>query len=423
MNQNWLKEWLTKEADVPETASVYLELGILLLFLILICWGVWYITKAILLNIAHRYVKETQVHWDDILFKKRVFHIFSQVVPAILVHMAVPFIFRDLPYFIPLILGITHIYIVWTVALTMSALLNALQDILSLEEELKDKPIASFVQLGKIIVFIVAAILTLSIALDKNPLYFLSALGAVSAVLILVFRDTILGFVASIQVSVNDMVRVGDWIVMDKYAANGNVIKINLATVKVQNWDNTITTIPPYAFISDSFQNYRAMQESGGRRFRRSFHIKMASVRFCSSAMLERFKRYPVIADQLQSQQNPIPQESFLPSTDHGESPVTNLEVFRLYGEAYLAQHADINEEMMYQIHQLDPDAYGIPIEVYAFSRKKDWKEYEKVAAGIMEHLISVVDDFDLEIFEVPTGSDWKGLNPGSVPDQEEAPS
>ncbi len=408
MEWKWLKDLAEERLGISDAFYQYFESGIFLVILAFICWIAWYLTKKILLSVVHRYVRKTAIKWDDVLLEKGVFNTSANIVPAILVDLVTPYLFQDHPGSIPVIQGAARIFLIVVIAMSISSLLTALHHILFYDEKFKDKPLGSFAQLGRILSYTVAGLLILSILLDKNPVYFLSALGAISAVLLLIFKDTLLGFVASIQVSANDMVQVGDWISMDKYGANGYVTQINLATVKVQNWDHTITTIPPYSFISDSFQNWRGMLESEGRRFYRSFHIKMNSVRFCTPEMLESFKEIPTVRDYIQERE-----KGATASPSSSLSEITNLEVFRHYATQYIGNHPDVNQDLLYQVRQLDPSETGIPIQIYGFSRLKDWVDYEKVVAEIMEHLLASLHWFGLEIFESPTGGDIKELIEG----------
>jgi miniconductance mechanosensitive channel len=269
--------------------------------------------------------------------------------------------------------------------------------------------------LAKILVYCVAAVLIISILINKNPLYLLSGLGAMAAILLLVFRDSILGFVASIQLSANNMVHVGDWVTVPNYGADGDVLEINLTTIKVQNFDKTITTIPTYAFISDSFTNWRGMEQSDGRRIKRAVHIKMDSIKFCSEEMIERFMKFQLISDYIIKRKAEIEVYNKEHKVDvsnlvNGRN-MTNIGVFKAYIENYLIQNPKINEEMMIMVRQLPSSELGLPIEIYTFSKDKTWKGYEYIIADIFDHIFAVARSFDLEIFENPTGSDFKSLS------------
>ena len=277
-----------------------------------------------------------------------------------------------------------------------------------------DKPIGSYFQLGRIILYLISAILILSVLLGKSPIYFLSVFGAMSAVVLLIFKDTILGFVSSIQMSANDMVRVGDWIEMPKFNADGDVIAINLNTVKVRNWDKTVTTIPTYFFTSDSFKNWRGMQESGGRRIKRSLNINVKSVKFVDATARESYKKIFLLKDYIETRQKEI--EVFNSKYDFDSSVLingrrmTNLGVFRHYVESYLKNHPKIHQGLTLLVRQLPLEDKGIPIEVYCFTKTTAWNEYEDIQADIFDHLLASASFFDLEVFQQVSGSDFSKI-------------
>jgi miniconductance mechanosensitive channel len=293
--------------------------------------------------------------------------------------------------------------------------ISALTIFLSRSPKFKDKPIASFTQLAKIIIWSVGGIILFGILFGKNPLTLFTALGAVSAVLILVFKDTILGFMASIQLTVNDMVRIGDWVSVPQYGADGDVIEINLTTVKVANWDKTISTVPTYSFVSDSFKNWRGMQESGGRRIKRAVYIKISTVRFCNQEMLDRYCNVRLVQDYIKQRQKEIEAYNLEKNIDTKASMVngrrmTNIGIFRAYVLNYLQQNPNINHDMTCMVRQLEATEKGVPLEIYCFSKIKAWVDYERIQSDLFDHILAAVHQFDLEIFENPAGSDWHQL-------------
>jgi miniconductance mechanosensitive channel len=307
-------------------------------------------------------------------------------------------------------MAVILLVIIWTII----ALLAVFDEILSKSPIFMDKPITSYIQVLNIFVYFIGGILILSLLLGKSPFYFLGAMGAMTAILLLIFKDTILGFVASIQMSVYDIVRVGDWIAMPKYDADGDVMSINLSTVKVQNWDKTITTIPTYAFITDSFKNWRGMSNSGGRRIKRAIYLKVSSFCFCDDQMLEQFKKYALIKDYILQKEKEIKKTN---STliDNESNPVnskslSNIGVFRVYAENYILANPHINTEMTHMVRQLDPTSQGMPLEIYCFTYEKEWEKFEVVKSDIFDHLLTITSQFKLEVFEEPTGRDFRSL-------------
>jgi miniconductance mechanosensitive channel len=409
--------WLDKlllENGVSENILSWVKLPILILGLIIICLLLFFITKKLVVNSIHRLFLKTKVTWDDVLVERKVFDKLAFLAPAILIIFAVPYIFGDFPKIIKYSIILSDVFIVGVIVWTVNSILSVFDEILSNSKLFKDKPITSYIQVAKILIYFMGGIMILSLVLGKSPFYFLGAMGAMTAILLLIFKDTILGFVASIQMSVYDMIRVGDWISMPKYEADGDVISINLNTVKVQNWDKTITTIPTYAFITDSFKNWRGMTDSGGRRIKRAIHIKMSSFKFCDEVMIEKFKHYRIIKDYIHSKEEEISlhnqklsNKDFIPVNIRR---LTNIGVFRIYAENYLRENQNINHEMTAMVRQLEPTSKGLPLEIYCFSKDKQWVNYEKITADIFDHLLTVIAEFELEVFEEPSGKDFSNL-------------
>jgi miniconductance mechanosensitive channel len=398
------------EQGLNDQIALYLNVVMLVIAIIAIAWVLDFITKSILLKVIATLARKTKTSFDDFFIEHKVFDKLAHVIPAFVVYLTAPSVLSDFEFFVPIVDAATELYMTVVVAFIVHAILGAIGGYLQSLEKLKDKPINSFIQVFKVINYSFAAIFAVSILIGKSPLVLFSALGAAAAVLLLIFKDTILGLVSSVQLSVNDMLRVGDWISREDYGADGDVIEINLTTIKVRNWDNTITTVPPYALISDSFRNWRGMSDSGGRRIKRSINIKMASVKFCNDDDLERFSKIQLVAPFIEKRQAEI--EAFNQKVDADKTTqvngrnFTNLGIFRHYVENYLVKNPALNLDMTMMVRQLQPTEKGIPIEIYCFSSSKEWVIYENIMSDIFDHVIAAVNDFDLEILEVPSGMD-----------------
>ncbi len=401
-------------AGMNDDLVIYIKFIILALTMILLAIVMNFVAKEIILRAIKFVIKRTKNTWDDILLEKHVFDALSHIAPAIAIDMLAKYVFIDFPEWIPWIKKLTDLYIVIVILVVINNMLNVIEEILSKLTAFRDKPVASFIQLFKIFLFLIGFILALAMLLDKSPIYFFSGLGAMTAVLLLIFKDTILGFVGSVQIAANDMVRVGDWVEIPKYGADGDVIEMNLATIKIQNWDRTITTVPTYAFISDSFKNWRGMSESGGRRIKRAIHIKISSIKFFNHEMVERFSKIQLVSNYIRERSNEIEayntahhvDKSILINGRH----MTNIGVFRRYAEAYLNNNPHIHKKMTCMVRQLEPTETGLPIEIYAFSNRQEWVIYEGVQSDIFDHLLAVVPSFDLEVFENPSGADFQKM-------------
>ena len=302
---HWAKDWFVGHG-LSEELALFLTLGIDLLIITLIAFIADFIAKKIILRIISSVVKKTKTDWDDLLFEKKVFNAVAHIAPAIVVQLIAPLIFSDFKNILPLVMATANIYIVFVVITVINRLLSTVEEIISRSPYFKDKPVASYFQLAKIINYSIGGIFIFSIILNQSVVAILTAFGAVTAVLILVFKDTLLGLVASIQLSANDMIRVGDWVAMEKYGADGDVTEINLNTIKIQNWDKTISTIPTYAFIADSFKNWRGMTDLGVRRIKRTMHINTGSIRFCDDQMLEKYRKYELVRDYITAKKEEI---------------------------------------------------------------------------------------------------------------------
>lgn len=410
---DWLTGWLFG-LGVEETSTMYLKLVILLFILFILSYVTNLIVKKILIRSIRLVIKKTKTEWDDALVENKVFITLSHIAPAIVIYLTTPYVFEDFTGAIPYILRLVNAYISIVLIIVIINFLNTLRYYSENTKLFKDNPLDSYFQLVKIVIYIIGGIIILSFLLNKSPLYFFSALGAMTVVLLLIFKDTIMGFVASIQLSVNDMIQIGDWVSMPKYGADGDVIEMNLTTIKIQNWDKTITTIPTYAFISESFKNWRGMSKSGGRRIKRSLNIKISSITFCTLEMLERFKKFQLIKDYIEEKSNKIEEynkenkidKSYLINGRH----LTNIGIFRVYAEAYVKNNPDINLNMTCMVRQLLPTEKGLPVEIYTFSNRQEWVTYEGIMSDMFDHLIAAVPEFELEVFQNPTGTDFRKL-------------
>ena len=405
-SKHWLFDYFT-ELGVSESAATYLNLAVLLLATILLAVFVDFVLWRVLRIVSVRMARRTKTNFDDILITNRVPRKLAHVVPLLLIHELVSWVFFDFPYARAIALKVVMILGVLLIISITKRLLLSVRDYLKGLPRYSDKPIDSFIQVFMIFASI-AGIMTIFAIITETTIWkFFTALGAASAVILLIFKDSILGLVASIQVSANDMVRIGDWITFEKYGADGDVIEINLATVKVQNWDKTITTIPTYALISDSFKNWRGMQQSGGRRIKRALILKQESIHFLSEEQVEALKKIDLIRNYLTDRSKKIEQynldNKFNRELRVNGRNLTNIGVFRKYVETYLDNHSAVNKDMTMMTRQLAPTPQGIPLEIYVFSKDKRWQNYEFIMADIFDHLISAVPYFELEIFELPS--------------------
>jgi len=409
-----LLEKLFLNIGLSEAFAVVLKDISLVLLVLIISIIAFYIAKKIFLKTLRVLTKKTKSRWDDELFEQRVFHKLAYLVPAYIMQLLLPVVlvnYPDISFFIEA--GI-HLYMLIILMITINAFFNSVYKIYQHYEISNDIPIKGYVQVAKIILYTIFSILIISVLINKNPVSLLAGLGAMSAVLMLIFKDVILGFVGGIQLSVNNMVRPGDWISMPNYGADGTVIDITLTTVKVQNWNKTISTIPTYSLISETFQNWRGMEESGGRRIKRSISINTESVKFCTAEMIERFKKIQIINKYVVDKEVELKEYNTKNNIDktvvvNGRRQ-TNIGIFREYLKAYLKNHPSINVGMTFLVRQLEPSEMGIPIEIYVFSKVQEWAEYEDIQSDIFDHIFASVGRFDLQIFQNPSGTDFKAL-------------
>ncbi|MDP6039647.1 MAG: mechanosensitive ion channel [Candidatus Latescibacteria bacterium] len=412
---NWLIGLgVGSEIAVDWVAPLLVGLGILLLSAV-----ADFLVKRIALRTLKYVIARTRTLWDDAIVEHHVLDRLAHLAPALVIFNLAELPFAEMTaadrdFYVAIIQGIVQIFVLIIGVRVVDALLNAALTVYRTFEVSREVPGKGFVQVLKVLTYFVGGISILSILLDRNPMYFLSGLGALTAVLLLVFKDTILGLVAGVQLSANKMVAVGDWIEMPKYGADGDVIEVALTTVKVQNWDKTVTTIPAYALISDSFKNWRGMQESGGRRIKRSVSIDVQTIVFCDEEMLGRFAKIKYIAEYIQKKKDELARFNQELKVDDSSlvngRRMTNVGTFRAYVVAYLKHHPKIHQEMTFLVRQLAPSENGLPIEVYVFSNDKVWANYEAIQADIFDHILAVVPEFDLRVFQVPTGNDFRRL-------------
>ena len=373
------------------------------------------ITKKILMRLIHRIVRRTKSSWDDVLLRRKVLLRLSHLAPAIAIYFLIRIAFPGNDAVIGFIRRLAVAYMIGVVVMVIGSVLSAVNDIYETYPVAKTRPIKGYIQVGRIVIIILGVILMITTVLDKSPLGILGGIGAMSAVLILVFKDSILGLVASIQLSANNMVAIGDWVEVPNYNANGDVIEINLQSIKVRNWDKTITAIPIYALVSDSFKNWKGMMESGGRRIKRSVNIDMRSIRLCSGEMIEEFRKFDALKGYLDAKLAEI--EAY--NREHGvaaspaDSPsrvngrrITNIGTFRAYLIEYLKRNPKIRQDMTFLVRQLPPGPSGLPIEIYVFSKEQAWADYEGIQADIFDHVLAVVPEFGLRVFQEPSGYD-----------------
>lgn len=410
---NALTDWLLNTGLPPEMVDATVLVASLVLIAAL-AYLANVVAKRVIVRIFNNIVSRAQ--WKPFLLLKqhKVFHKLSHVAPAVVIQSLAPTLFAEDSAIAAFAQTGVTVYLVAVGVIVTHALLNVLLTAYNQNGDGRRMPIKGFVQALKLVLFLVGLILIISVLLGRSPLILMSGLGAITAILLLVFRDAILGFVAGIQLSLNDMVKPGDWIEMPKQGADGDVIDVSLTTVKVQNWDRTITTIPSYLLISDSFRNWRGMVETGGRRIKRAIHIDMRTVRFLDPELLDRCRKINLLRPHLERALAEIQAhntEARLEMDDlvNGRN-LTNIGTFRAYCVAYLRQHSKVHQEMTQIVRQLEPTPTGLPLEIYLFTNDINWVAYEGIQADIFDHLIAVLPHFGLRVFQQPSGSDLADL-------------
>lgn len=381
---SWMNEILIDWGIDPKLANMFDE-TIIAVLMIGVSIGLDYLCQAIFVGGMRRYTKRAPHQWNTLLMKRKVVHHLIHVLPGILVYFLLPLAFVRGKEILDFSQKICAVYIIAAILFTINGLLLVMLDVYNAKDKQKSRPMKGFVQVLQVLLFFIGGIIIIAVLLDKSPMTLFAGLGASAAVLMLVFKDSILGFVAGVQLSANDMLRIGDWISLPNDTANGTVEEITLNTVKIRNWDNTISTVPPYTLVNNSFQNWRGMQESGGRRVNKNIYLDMTTLKFCTSDMLDVIRKdVPLMADYQPAE---------------GEVP-TNAQLYRIYIERYLRSLPVVNQDMDLIISQKEPTTYGVPIQVYFFSRNKVWREYERIQSDIFDHLLAIVGKFDLKLYQ-----------------------
>ena len=408
-----LHEYLM-EIGMTDENTLILYVLILSLISLVGLYVIDFICKKIIRVVFIRFAKKSKSRFDDILITNRTPRYIAHLIPFSISLFIIPFIFNEFTAISDLLIRVNKMILVLVIVFILRSLIYTVRDYFKTLPKLKDKPIDSYIQVIMMFIWAFSVVSLLALITGRSFMEFITTIGAASAIIILVFKDTIMGFVASIQVSVNDMVRIGDWITFQKYGADGDVIEINLATVKVQNFDMTITTIPTYALISDSFKNWRGMVSSEGRRIKRSININFDSIKFLNKEDIQKLSKIEIISSYVNDRRNDIDGFNLKNNVDkdlllNGRN-LTNIGVFRKYLQTYIETHSAINKDMTIMVRQLDPTIHGVPLEVYAFSSDKEWQNYEYIISDIFDHIISSVKYFDLHIFEMPSSVSIKNL-------------
>ena len=351
--------------------------------------------RHLIMPVIRKITEQTKATWDDYLFNDQMLKAFCRLIPPIVLHILMPFAFRDMEYLLNVLQKGCVIYIIVAGLMLINQFLNSLYEISNEHGRLRNRPLKGIYQMINLIAIGVGIIIIISVLINQDATTILAGLGASAAVLMLIFKDSILGLVAGVQLSANDMLRPGDWITMPKYGADGDVLEVSLTTVKVRNFDKTITTIPPYALVSDSFQNWRGMRETGGRRIKRSLYIDMTSVHFCTEEEKKHF----------------VEKGWLTPEEAAQAQPPVNLRVFRDYLQNYLKQHPKVHKELMIMVRQMQPTPEGLPLEVYCFSDTTEWIKYESLQGEIFDHFIAMLPEFGLRVFQRPSGKDFQPAN------------
>ena len=421
----YIQEHLVKWGISAENALIF-KVFIVLLLILLLAYLANFITRRILLAYIKRLIRKSQNQWDDLLIEKGVLRRLANFAPVLVFYFTIPQTLANMPKLVAGIQKGLEVIMLLLGVFVVDAVINLLHGAYQRIPMSREKSIKGYIQVLKILVYLIGFILVLSLLLGESPLVFLGGLSAMAAVLMFVFKDTILGFVAGIQLSANNMVRIGDWIEMPGKNADGTVIEITLNTVKVQNWDKTISQFPTYALVSESFINWRGMEESEGRRIKRSVYIDLKSVKFCTPEMLEKFRKVQILHEYIDKKEKELNSYNETHGIDNSilmnGRRQTNLGVFRHYVTEYLKRHPKIHNEMTFLVRHLQPTERGIPIEIFVFSREKSWPVYESIQADIFDHILAVVPEFGLRVFQNPTGDDFRMIgvkDAASLPQKE----
>ncbi len=416
-NTSLIYEWTLRQLidlGVPESQANFFTMLVLLALVAALLGLVAFVVRKVLMKLLAGVAAKSANKFDDFLVHNKVLLYISRIVPLIFFINFIPVVFSGFPGWMDPVQKVVDVLLVIGWVFIIRGVFRSVRDAMRLRKGFEDKPLDSYLQVANIFLFFIGGILIFSLLSGKSPWAFIGAFGALSAILMLVFKDTILGFVASIQVSTNDMVRVGDWIEMPKYGADGDVVEINLNTVKVQNWDKTITTIPTYYLITDSFKNWRGMHTSGGRRIKRSIYVKISSIRFLEDTEIDKLSTIQILAPYITERRQEITQYNEQTQADR-TMPVngrnmTNVGLFRQYINRMAQNHPAIRKDMTLLVRQLQPTEHGLPIELYMFVGDTRWAIYENVMADIFDHLLSAIKYFGLEVFEAPASDDIRQL-------------
>lgn len=413
MNDLLISDFLVAQGMAQAMADFFGIVAIIILILLLAYASYW-ITKRYMVHVIEIVFQRSKNTWDDALVKHGFVRRLSLLMPIIVVYMTADLMLSGQAMTSELFKRLAMVFFVFAGVWMLDSILLAIREIYNRSAVSGRRPIRGYLDGIKIIAYVMAGIFIVSILTGQSPWGILSILGGFTVVLMLVFKDTILGFVASIQLTGHDMVRVGDWIEMPKYGADGDVIDVTIHTVKVRNWDKTVTTIPTYGLVSDAFKNWRGMSESGGRRIKRALHIDMSSIKFCTDEMLDRFKKFDFIKNYITAKQEEISRYNQEHTADFTQlingRHQTNIGVFRAYIVAYLKNHPKIHHNMTFLVRHLEPTQYGLPIQIYVFSNDQAWANYEAIQADIFDHLLAAVPEFDLRVFQNPSGYDFAKL-------------
>lgn len=401
-------------SGMTEPTANFIGITATIILILLLAYASYWITKRYMVHAIEIIFQRSKNTWDDALVQHGFVRRLSLLMPIIVVYMSADLMLPGQAMTSELFKRLAMVFFVFAGVWMLDAILLAIREIYNKSDVSFRRPIRGYLDGIKIIAYAMAGIFIVSILTGKSPWGVLSILGGFTVVLMLVFKDTILGFVASIQLSGHDMVRVGDWIEMPKYGADGDVINVTIHTIKVRNWDKTITTIPTYSLVSDAFKNWRGMSESGGRRIKRALHIDMSSIKFCTDEMLERFRKFDLIKHYIIEKQKEIA----IYNKEHTSNPEqlingrrqTNIGVFRAYIIAYLKNHPKIHQSMTFLVRHLEPTQYGLPVQIYVFSNDQVWANYEAIQADVFDHLLAAVPEFDLRLFQNPSGYDFSRL-------------
>jgi miniconductance mechanosensitive channel len=392
---------------IDEKLAVYIKVAVLACIAMLVSVVAHFIVKHYLVKSLERLMKKTKSRYDDFFVKRNLLKRAAYLIPVLVIYLLLDVVFYEIEVLNHFFHNAVSVYFIVVILLIFDSFFKALQDIYDTLPNSKNRPIKGYLQGIQLVVVLLGILVVISILFNIRLTVIFTGLGAVAAVLILVFKDTILGFVASIQLSVNNMVKPGDWISMPSHGADGTVVEITLNTVKVQNWDKTITTIPTYALVSDSFMNWKGMEESGGRRIKRSINIDMKSIKLCDYEMIVRFKKIRVLKEYISNKILELEEYNKKYDADGMDSinarRMTNLGIFRKYIEEYLKYHPKIHNDMTFLVRHLQPTEKGIPIEIYVFSNDQEWSNYEAIQADIFDHILAVIPEFGLKVFQFPT--------------------